>query len=41
MLDDDLEKKLRQIQAKWIHDSVSSISFSQVLNDQLRKSLKK
>ena len=41
MLEDDLEKKLRQIQAKMIQETSSSVSFSQVLNETLRKSIKK
>ena len=41
MLDDDLDKKLRQIQSKRIHESLSSVSFSTVLNEELRKGLKK
>lgn len=39
MLDEDLAKKLRIIQAKRLKDSNKSISFSAVLNDTLRKSL--
>jgi len=41
MLDDDLSKKLHEIQAKKIKDSTKSVSFSAVLNDTLRKNLKK
>jgi len=41
MLDDDLLKKLRNKQAKLIKKSSKSISFSRVLNDTLRDSLKK
>ncbi len=41
MLDDDLEKKLSGIQAKEIHSTASSVSFSKVINEVLRKSLKK
>jgi predicted transcriptional regulator len=40
MLDDDLLKKLHDIQAKIIRESQESISFSHVLNKVLRKSLK-
>ncbi len=40
MIDDDLEKKLRLLQAKEITKTVQSVSFSQTLNDILRKSLK-
>ena len=41
MLDDDLGKKLRDIQAKEIHSTASSVSFSNIINEVLRKSLKK
>ncbi len=41
MLDDDLLKKLHEIQAKQIKDSTKSVSFSRVLNEVVRKSLKK
>ena len=41
MLDDDLDKKLRLVQAKTIQSTVSSVSFSGVLNEVLRNSLKK
>ncbi|HUT06792.1 MAG TPA: hypothetical protein VMW74_08930 [Nitrosopumilaceae archaeon] len=41
ILDDDLLKKLHEIQAKQIKDSSKSVSFSAVLNDTVRKSLKK
>jgi len=41
MLDDDLDKKLRLIQAKAIQSTTSSVSFSAVLNNTLRTSLKK
>ena len=40
MLDGDLDKKLRLIQAKKITQEQSSYSFSRVLNDCLRKVLK-
>ena len=40
MLDDDLIKKLRILQAKQIKESVESVSFSRVINDCLVKSLK-
>jgi len=40
MLDDDLAQKLRIKQAKLIKKSSKSISFSRVLNDALRKSVK-
>jgi len=41
MLDDDLGKKLRLIQAKAIQSTTSSVSFSNILNKILRNSLKK
>jgi len=40
MLDDDLVKKLHEIQAKQIKISKSSVSFSAIINEILRKSLK-
>ncbi len=40
ILDDDLLKKLHEIQAKQIKNSTKSVSFSRVLNEILRKSLK-
>ena len=40
VLDDDLVKKLREKQAKKIKESVESISFSRILNETLRKSIK-
>ena len=40
MLDDDLDKKLRLIQAKAIQNTNSSVSFSRVVNETLRKKLK-
>lgn len=39
MLDDDLAKKLRHLQAKKLKESNRSISFSAVLNSTLRKNL--
>ena len=41
MLDSDLDKKMRLMQAKMIQTTVSSVSFSNVLNTVLRESLKK
>ncbi len=41
MLDDDLDKKLRIMQAKEIQKTTSSVSFSGTLNEVLRNSLKK
>jgi len=40
MLDDDLLKKLHEMQAKLIKESQKSVSFSRVLNETLRKKLK-
>jgi len=41
MLDNDLDKKLRSIQAKAIQSTTSSVSFSKAINEVLRTSLKK
>ena len=41
MLDNDLDKKMRLMQAKMIQTTASSVSFSNVLNTVLRDSLKK
>jgi hypothetical protein len=41
MIDDDLDKKIRVIQANLIQKTNSSVSFSQTINNQLRKKLKK
>ncbi|HET9009072.1 MAG TPA: hypothetical protein VFN17_03015 [Nitrosarchaeum sp.] len=40
MIDEDVIKKLRIIQAKQIKESAESVSFSKVINDCLAKSLK-
>ena len=40
VLDDDLVKKLHDIQAKLIKESKAHVSFSGVLNDTLQKGLK-
>ncbi len=40
VLDDDLVKKLREKQAKLIKESAESVSFSSVINQMLRKSIK-
>ncbi len=40
ILDEDLRKKLHEIQAKQIKQSTKSVSFSRVLNEVLRKGLK-
>ena len=41
MIDDELDKKLRIIQAKMIQKESKSISYSHVLNLALKKELKK
>jgi predicted transcriptional regulator len=40
MIDDDLDKKLRLIQAKAIQSTSSSVSYSSTMNEILRKQLK-
>ena len=40
MLEEDLLKKLHEIQAKKIKETTESVSFSGILNETLRKSLK-
>lgn len=40
MIADDLDKKLRMIQAKQIAKTSTSVSYSQVLNQALKKELK-
>ena len=40
MLDEDLHKKLREIQAKKIRKSQTSVSLSNVINDTLQKGLR-
>lgn len=40
LLDDDLVKKLRERQSKLIKESTNSVSFSRVVNETIRKSLK-
>jgi len=40
MIYEDLDKKLRSIQAKAIQNSFSSVSYSRVINEELRKKLK-
>jgi len=40
VIDDDLNKKLRLLQAKIIHQKHVSYSFSKVLNESLRKVLR-
>jgi hypothetical protein len=41
MIDDDIDRKLRQLQSKMIQETNSSVSYSQVINQTLHKSLKK
>ncbi len=41
VLDDDLAKKLHEIQAKMIKESSQSVSFSSVMNKMIRENLKK
>jgi len=40
MIDEDLDKKLRLRQAKLIQQEQSSVSYSRVINDLLKKVLK-
>ncbi|MDF2423121.1 MAG: hypothetical protein OPY08_05975 [Nitrosopumilus sp.] len=40
VIDDDLDKKMRAIQAKRIQTTNSSESYSKVINELLQKSLK-
>ena len=40
MIDEDLDKKIRLMQAKTIQKESKSVSYSRVLNDLLRKGLK-
>jgi len=40
MIDEELDKKLRLLQAKMIQQKQSSYSYSKVLNETLRKVLK-
>jgi len=41
MIEDELDKKLRLIQAKTIQSTNSSVSFSSVINKILKNNLKK
>ena len=41
MIDDDLDKKIRLVQAKKIKDTNKIVSFSEIINETLRKNLKK
>jgi hypothetical protein len=40
MIDDDIDKKLRQIQAKMIQSTSDSVSYSKVINETLKKGIK-
>jgi len=40
MIEDDLDRKLRVIQAKTIQSTSSSVSYSKIINETLRKQLK-
>jgi len=40
MIEDSLDKKIRILQAKQIQQEQSSVSYSRILNEQLRKGLK-
>ena len=40
ILDDDIDKKLRLLQAKYIKDTNKAVSFSSVINQVLSKELK-
>jgi len=40
ILDDDLDKKLRLLQAKYISSKKVSCSYSKIVNDTLRKGVK-
>lgn len=41
VIDEDLVKKLHEVQARQIRESGKSVSFSRVLNELVRKNLKK
>ena len=40
MLDEDLQKKLRELQAKMISQSQEAVSFSHVVNEIIRRGLR-
>ena len=40
MIDDDIDKKLRLLQSKLIAKNNESVSYSRVINDELKKQLK-
>ena len=39
MIDEDLDRKLRLIQSKKIHQSKTTVSYSQVINEIIRRGL--
>ena len=41
VIDDDLDKKIRMIQAKMIQATSSSVSYSKTINELLEKGVKK
>jgi len=41
MLDDDVAEKLRILQAKMIQTESRSVSFSKIINEALKKGIKK
>ena len=41
MLNSDIAKKLRNLQAKKLRESTSSVSFSRIVNEVLERGLKK
>ena len=41
VLEDELIKKLHEIQARQIKESTGAVSFSEVINETLKKGLKK
>lgn len=41
MIDNDLDKKIRLLQAKMIQNSSSSVRYSRVINEMLEKGIKK
>ena len=40
MIDDDIDKKLRMLQSKLIAKTNGTVSYSKVINDELKKQLK-
>lgn len=40
MIDDDLDKKIRTVQAKMIQTTMGSVSYSKVINETLRKGIR-